>query len=223
MEKEKTIEAITERYNELAESSCCLSCGGAARKAGVRKGEVVVDLGSGRGNDVLRLAEDVGADGFVYGVDASPEMIKKAQETQKKLGVNNAAFLESELEKLPLASSTADCVVSNCTINHASDKQAVWQEIARILKPGGRFIISDIYASQPVPEEYKNDPAAVAECWAGSQTKNEYLETVLGAGFTNVHIMEESDPYPKGNIEVSSFTIAGEKRSGCSCSGGSCC
>jgi len=223
LEKEKTIQAISQRYNKLSGSSCCLSCGGAAEKAGVREGEVCVDLGSGRGNDVLRLAENVGPNGFIYGVDVSQNMIKKAQATQKKLGITNAAFIESDLDAIPIASSTVDCVISNCTINHVVNKPEVWSEIYRILKPGGRFIISDIFSSEPVPEEYKNDPQAVAECWAGSQTKTEYLETVLNTGFQNVHIIEESDPYSKGKIEVSSFTIAGEKTSRCSCSGGSCC
>jgi ubiquinone/menaquinone biosynthesis C-methylase UbiE len=109
-------------------------------------------------------------------------------------------------------------VISNCTINHAADKQAVWNEVFRILKKGGRFVISDIYSSEQIPEEYKNDPVAIAECWAGSVTRYEYLEQLRVAGFSAIRIIEESDPYEKGKVMVSSWTIAGEKPSGrCNC------
>ena len=115
------------------------------------------------------------------------------------------------LEQIKLGDNTANLVISNCTINHASDKQAVWNEVFRILKKGGRFIVSDIYSSSPVPEEYRNDPVAISECWAGSVTSDEYLEQLTTAGFTSVKILEESAPYEKGKIMVSSWTIAGEK------------
>jgi arsenite methyltransferase len=222
METKNITEAVAERYGELAESTCCLSCGGAAQKAGVQAGEVCVDLGSGRGNDALRMADAVGPEGFVYGIDSTQAMIDKARATAEKLGVKNAAFIKAGLENIPLAAATADCVVSNCTINHATDKRAVWRGIYRVLKPGGRFAVSDIYSSTPVPKEYASDPAAIAECWAGCQTRQEYLDTVIDAGFQGVHIVEESEPYPKGKIEVSSFTIAGEKPVGCGCSSGCC-
>ena len=105
----------------------------------------------------------------------------------------------------------ADFVISNCTINHAGDKGAVWSEIFRILKPGGRFVVSDIYASEEVPLAYRSDPVAVAECWAGAVTREEYFDTVLQAGFTSIEVIEESLPYEKGDIEVSSITLAGNK------------
>lgn len=213
-----TIE-INKRYTNLSESGCCLSCGGAVNFAEPRPGEVCVDLGSGRGTDVLRLAEEVGETGFVYGIDISDGMIEKAKRTKEKLGITNVLFVQSELEKIQLSSSVADVVISNCTINHASDKQAVWNEVYRILKPGGRFIVSDIYSTSPVPDEYKNDPVAVSECWAGASTRNEYLETVTNAGFTELSVFEESSPYKKGMVEVCSFTVKGikpEKKCNCS-------
>jgi arsenite methyltransferase len=202
---------INYRYSELAESSCCLSCGGAINYSEPLPGEVCVDLGSGRGTDAMRLAEKVGDKGFVYGIDISEGMIKKAISTSERLGVKNLKFLSGTLEKLSLENEVADLVISNCTINHSDDKQAVWNEIFRILKSGGRFVISDIYSSVPVPEEYKNDPVAVSECWAGSVTRSEYLDQLNIAGFSNVRIIEESQPYAKGKIMVSSWTVAGVK------------
>lgn len=202
---------ITKRYNELAESTCCLSCGGAINHSGAKQGEVCVDLGSGRGTDVIRLSETVGNNGFVYGIDISDGMIKKAANTARQLGVTNVDFIQSPLEKIDLRDNIADLVISNCTINHADDKQTVWNEIFRVLKKGGRFVVSDIYSVDPVPDEFRNDPLAIAECWAGSVTRNEYLEQLTNAGFKKIQIIEESAAYDKGKIKVSSWTVAGVK------------
>lgn len=216
--KEMEYTEINKRYSELAESTCCLSCGGAINYSEAGLGEVCVDLGSGRGTDVLRLAETVGKDGFVYGIDISDGMIQKAISTADRLGIMNVDFIHSPLEKIKLGDSIADLVISNCTINHADDKQKVWNEVFRILKKGGRFVVSDIYASDPIPDEYKNDPVAISECWAGSVTREEYLEQLRIAGFTNINIIEESDPYEKGKVMVSSWTIAGKRPSAkCNC------
>ncbi len=206
-------EQIQVRYTLLAEDdNCCLSCGGAIDHSKAKPGEVCVDLGSGRGTDVLRLAEEVGETGFAYGLDVSDGMLKKAEKNAEKLGTKNVKFIKSELEDLKLESGIVDLVISNCTINHASDKFKVWSEIYRILKKGGRFVVSDIYSTDVVPDEYKNDPQAVAECWAGAVPKHEYLETLEKVGFKDIQIIEESTPYPKGKIEVSSFTITGKTR-----------
>jgi arsenite methyltransferase len=202
---------INNRYNNLAESTCCLSCGGAVNHSEAKPNEVCVDLGSGRGSDVIRLAETVGSGGYVYGIDISEGMIKKSIDTSRRLGITNVDFIHSSLEKINLNSNRADLVISNCTINHSSDKQAVWNEIFRILKRGGRFIVSDIYSVDEIPDEYKNDPLAIAECWAGSVTRNEYLKHVKNAGFTSINIIEESKPYEKGKVMVSSWTLAGIK------------
>jgi arsenite methyltransferase len=206
-----TYTEINKRYSELADTSCCLSCGGAINYAGVSEGEVCVDLGSGRGTDVLRMAEATGPGGFAYGIDISEGMIRKAVATAERLGIANAGFIHSPLEKIKLADKSADVVISNCTINHSDDKQAVWNEIFRILKQGGRFVVSDIYSLEKVPDEYRNDPVAVAECWAGSVTREEYLGHLDKAGFISVRILEESVPYEKGKIMVSSWTLTGRK------------
>ena len=202
---------INKRYTELATSGCCLSCGGAVNYADAKPNEVCVDLGSGRGTDVIRLAETVGSGGFVYGIDIADGMIEKSLKTAQNLGVPNVNFLKSTLEEIKLNDAIADLVISNCTINHSSDKQAVWNEIYRILKKGGRFVISDIYSTTPVPDEYRNDPEAIAECWAGSATRDEYLKQLETAGFPTISILEESAPYIKGKVMVVSWTIASQK------------
>jgi len=204
-------EEINKRYTDLAESTCCLSCGGALNHSDVQPDEVCVDLGSGRGNDVMRLAEAVGKNGFVFGIDLSDGMIQKARNAADRLGVTNVEFIQSELENIKLEDNKADLVISNCTINHASDKQAVWNEVYRILKKEGRFVVSDIYSLEQIPDEFKNDPVAVAECWAGSVTREEYLEQLESAGFSSIRIIEESAPYEKGKVLVSSWTISGIK------------
>jgi ubiquinone/menaquinone biosynthesis C-methylase UbiE len=205
------IKEIDKRYSNLAESGCCLSCGGAVNYSRARRDEVCVDLGSGRGTDSIRLAEAVGAKGYVYGIDISEGMLRKSSETAGKLGITNNRFIKSDLEKIGLNDNIADLVISNCTINHSSDKQLVWNEIYRILKKGGRFVVSDIYSSEKVPDVYRNDPVAVSECWAGSVTRDEYLSQIEKAGFDSIEILEESSPYQKGKIRVSSWTVYGRK------------
>lgn len=209
---------IDKRYSELAVSDCCLSCGGAVNYSEPAAGEICVDLGSGRGTDAMKLAETVGESGFVYGIDISEGMLKKASDTSNRLGIENVKFIKSSLENIDLKTGIADLVISNCTINHSSDKQSVWNEIYRILKKGGRFVISDIYSLDPIPEDYRNDPVAVSECWAGSVTRQEYIEQIQKAGFSSLNIIEESSPYEKGKVMVASWTITGKKPSGnCAC------
>jgi arsenite methyltransferase len=110
-------------------------------------------------------------------------------------------------------------VISNCTINHAPDKLAVWREVHRVLKSDGRFVVSDIYATAPVPPQYASDPQAVAECWAGAVTREEYFRQLALAGFTGVQVISESKPYPKGSVEVVSVTVTGTKAKRCCCGG----
>ncbi len=202
---------ITERYNVLAESTCCLSCGGAINYADAHQGEVCVDLGSGRGTDAIRLAEAVGNGGSVFGIDISEGMIKKSKDTASRLGITNVKFVKSPLEKISIESEIVDLVISNCTINHSAEKQEVWNEVFRILKTGGRFVVSDIYAIETIPDEYRNDPVAISECWAGSVTRDEYFQQLENAGFNTVRILEESEPYEKGKVMVASWTLYGEK------------
>lgn len=206
-----SIVEINKRYSVLAQDSCCLSCGGAINYSKTKTGETCMDLGSGRGTDVLRMAEEVGEMGMVYGIDISDGMIDKARQNAAKFEVKNVSFIKCELSEIPLPSGIVDLIISNCTINHASDKLAVWQEIFRLLKEGGRFVISDIYSTAPIAEEYRTNAEAIAECWAGSVTREEYLDTLTKAGFKSVSILEESTPYLKGSAEVCSWTIASTK------------
>ncbi len=210
--------AVNVRYSDLAEKSCCLSCGGAINHSTPVPGEICADLGSGRGTDVMRLADAVGEKGYVFGIDISDGMLRKAQKSAERLGVTNVKFHKSDLEQLPLKSGSIDLLISNCTINHAKDKQTVWNEVYRVLRTSGRFVVSDIYALQPVPEVYRTDPEAVAECWAGSVTREQYIAQLEQAGFTDIRILEESNAYEKGEIEVASWTILGYKTAKtCSC------
>jgi len=212
-------EELNARYSALAESSCCLSCGGAIDHAKPLIGEVCVDLGSGRGADVFRMADAVGPTGHVYGIDTAEGMLNRARTQAAALGVENATFVQSELESLKLPDRGVDLVLSNCTINHAWDKAKVWSEVFRILKPGGRFVVSDIYATEEVPERYRDDPKAVAECWAGAVERHTTFEMLEATGFHKIELLEESEPYDKGEIVVASFTVTGRRPGGCSC----CC
>lgn len=213
-----TTKAIEERYGILAESECCLSCGTAVGLCDAKPGQVCVDLGSGRGTDVLRLADVVGPTGHAYGIDVTDAMLDKAQKTAQKLGVTNATFLRGTLEQLPLPADTADWVLSNCVLNHATDKAATWREIARILRPGGHFVVSDIYTVEDIPAEYRDNPEYVAECWAGAVSKDVYLAHIHGAALAGVTVLEESAPYGKGKAKVVSFTVSGKKLPRCGCS-----
>jgi arsenite methyltransferase len=213
----KTIE-IEKRYSILAEDTCCLSCGSALHYSKPQNGEICVDLGCGRGNDVLKMAEEVGSDGRVFGIDITDAMLDKARRTAQKLSVTNVEFIKSNLESLPFEDNSVDLLISNCTINHVENKDALWSEIFRILKNNGRFVISDIYSGEDVPAEYRNDPVAVSECWAGAVTRDVYLSTLRNSGFDAIEIIEESAPYQKGKITVSSFTVAGKKNKKCCCS-----
>jgi ubiquinone/menaquinone biosynthesis C-methylase UbiE len=203
------MEAVQLRYGELAEAECCLSCGSAAQACEPQPGQVCLDLGSGRGTDVLRLAEAVGPTGHAYGIDVADAMLEKARRTAAKLGVANATFLRSTFDRIPLPDGSVDWIVSNCALNHAPDKPAVWREIARVLRPGGRFVVSDIYAAEEIAPEHASDPALVAECWAGAIPRDAYLTQVAATGLVDVRVTEESKPYAKGKAMVASFTVSG--------------
>jgi ubiquinone/menaquinone biosynthesis C-methylase UbiE len=201
--------AIERRYSVLAESSASLSCGSAVQRADVQPGQVCIDLGCGRGTDVLRLADLVGPTGQALGLDLTEAMLEKGRARATQLGLGNATFRRSTLEHLEAPTESADWVFSNCVLNHATDKSAVWRELARVLKPGGHFIVSDIYAAEAIAARYRDDPEAVAECWAGAVTRTEYLAQIAAAGLTGVKVLEESEPYDKGPARVVSFTVTG--------------
>lgn len=205
------VEAIKVRYSQEAKTNCCLSCGSALEHAAPQLGEVIVDLGSGRGNDVIKAAKLVGQKGRSIGIDVTPDMIEVARAKINSLNLKNVEFILSNFEEIPLDSNSVDVVISNCSINHAKDKEKVFKEIYRILKPNGRFVVSDIIAEAELPEEIKNDPVAWSRCYGGAITKEKYFHCIYVAGFRELIILEESEPYNKEGVLVRSLTIKSYK------------
>ena len=203
--------SIAKRYDSLSKEDCCLSCGGAFSLTDIQPGNTCIDLGCGRGHDVLRMALLAGEEGFAYGVDISDGMMETAKDQAEKMGIEQIGFVKSPLEDIHLDDGIADVIISNCTINHSLNQAKVWKEVARLLKPGGYFVVSDIYAMEEVPESFRHNPEMVAECWAGAETKETYLRHIAEAGLQDIEILEESAPYEKGKIKVASFTVKGRK------------
>lgn len=173
-----------------AEANMGLSCGNPTAFASLRPGEVVVDLGCGGGLDVFLAAKKVGPAGRAIGIDMTPEMLELARRNAAQSGVTNAEFHQATIDKLPLADATVDCVISNCVINLAPDKRAVFREIARVLKPGGRLAVSDIALKQPLPPEIGASLMAYIGCIAGAISLEEYRDGLAAAGFEAVEIIE---------------------------------
>lgn len=173
-----------------AEANMGLSCGNPTATANLRPGEVVVDLGSGGGLDVFLAARKVGPTGKAIGIDMTPEMLQRARSNAERQGLSNVEFHEATIDKLPLADSSVDCVISNCVINLASDKNAVLREIARVLKPGGRVAISDIALKKPLPPEIGNDLLAYVGCVAGAILIDDYVKGLKSAGFAAVEVVD---------------------------------
>lgn len=175
-----------------AEANMGLSCGNPTAIANLREGETVVDLGSGGGLDVFLAAQKVGPTGRAIGIDMTPEMIELARRNAAKQpgGAANVEFHLATIDKLPLANESVDCVISNCVINLAPDKHAVFCEIARVLKPGGRLAVSDIALKQPLPKEMHEDILAYVGCIAGAISFEEYRQGLLNAGFSEVTIID---------------------------------
>jgi arsenite methyltransferase len=173
-----------------AEANMGLSCGNPTAYANLKPGETVVDLGSGGGLDVLLAAAKVGPQGKAIGIDMTPEMLALARANAAKANVTNVEFHQSTIDKLPLPDASADCVISNCVINLASDKLAVFREIARILKPGGRLAVSDIALKQELPPEIGNDLMAYVGCIAGAISFDDYRDGLTAAGFSSVEIID---------------------------------
>jgi arsenite methyltransferase len=169
-----------------------LGCGNPIALASLKKGETVVDLGSGAGFDCFLAANAVGKDGRVIGVDMTPEMIDKARENSRKGGYAQVEFRLGEIENLPVANNTADIIISNCVINLAPDKERVFAEAFRILKPGGRLMVSDIVLLGELSAAVKESIAAYVGCVGGAVRKDSYLAAVRAAGFAEVGIMDET-------------------------------
>src|SRR5690606_27927529 len=168
-----------------------LGCGNPVALAELRPGEVVLDLGSGAGMDALLAAREVGKRGRVIGVDMPPEMIERARANARDVGAANVEFRLGEIEHLPLADASVDVIMSNCVINLATDKLAVFREAFRVLRPGGRLMISDLVVEGELPEAVRRDLEAWAGCIAGALEKGEYLEEIRRAGFRDVEIAGE--------------------------------
>jgi SAM-dependent methyltransferase len=173
-----------------AEANMGLSCGNPTAMAHLRAGEVVVDLGSGGGLDVFLAAQKVGPTGKAIGIDMTPEMIERARANAGRVAEKNVEFHLSTIDRLLLADDSVDCVISNCVLNLAPDKPAVFREIFRVLKPGGRLAVSDIALKQTLPEELKHSVAAYSGCIAGALPLEEYRSGLLQAGFLHVEIVD---------------------------------
>ncbi len=168
-----------------------LGCGNPVALASLKPGEVVVDLGSGAGFDCFLAANQVGKTGKVVGVDMTAQMIDKARENARKGDYENVEFRLGEIENLPVADNHADIIISNCVINLSPDKKRVFQEAFRVLKPGGRLMVSDIVLLKELPEEVKNSVAAYIGCLAGAVSKNDYLGAIQEAGFQGTKVIDE--------------------------------
>jgi SAM-dependent methyltransferase len=222
-ETEKLVETVKERYGQIAKSSgscceptCCattddlgykekdlaeipadanlnLGCGAPVERLALQKGETVLDLGSGAGIDVFLAARLVGTEGRAIGVDMTPEMLSRARANAVKGGFANVEFREGRLEALPVASGTIDALTSNCVINLVPDKETVFREIHRVLKPGGRLVISDIVLDGKLPEAIEKDVYAYVGCVSGALQRETYFELVRRAGLTEIEILKDID------------------------------
>jgi SAM-dependent methyltransferase len=177
-----------------AEANMGLSCGNPTATAHLREGETVLDLGSGGGLDVFLAAAKVGPSGRAIGIDMTPEMVELARRNATRGNdgqpFTNVEFHLATIDKLPLADNSVDCVISNCVINLATDKPAVFREIARVLKPGGRLAVSDIALKQPLPKEISDDMLAYVGCISGAISIEDYRQELIAAGFSNVEVID---------------------------------
>jgi SAM-dependent methyltransferase len=173
-----------------AEANMGLSCGNPTATANLRPGEVVVDLGCGGGLEVLLAAKKVGPTGTAIGIDMTPKMLDLARQNAEKARATNVTFHHAIIDKLPLPDASADSVMSNCVINLAPDKPAVFREVARVLKPGGRLAVSDIALKKPLPAEIGQDLMAYVGCIAGAILMNDYRQQLIEAGFMGVQIID---------------------------------
>jgi SAM-dependent methyltransferase len=216
-----------EGYNPDADLG--LGCGLPTQFAMIKRGDTVVDLGSGAGNDCFVARAETGDAGRVIGVDFSDEMLAKARQNNVKLGFTNVEFIKGDIEDLPLESNIADVVVSNCVLNLVPDKQRAFMQVYRILKPGGHFSISDVVLIGELPQKLREEAELYAGCISGAIQKDEYLEVIRNAGFTDIKIQKEKiievpnymllsflkkdelADFKKSNVGIFSITVFGRK------------
>jgi SAM-dependent methyltransferase len=236
---------MSEDYTELGgynpDADLGLGCGLPTQFAKIRKGDTVIDLGSGAGNDCFIARHETGETGKVIGIDFTTAMIDKARANAEKLGFNNVEFRQGDIEHMPVGGNVADVVVSNCVLNLVPNKAAVIADIYRVLKPGGHFSISDIVLSGQLPEALQKDAEMYAGCVAGAIQRADYLNMIYSAGFKNVTIQKDKPIYipddilekyldkdaltafRNGDTGIFSITVFAEKP-GADCKpGGGCC
>jgi len=228
-----------EGYN--ADADLGLGCGLPTQFAKIKKGDTVVDLGSGAGNDAFIARAETGETGKVIGIDFTPAMIAKARENAEKLGFHNVEFRQGDIDSMPMTSNIADVVVSNCVLNLVPDKNAVVKEIFRVLKPGGHFSISDIVLVGQLPPAIKNAAEMYAGCVSGAIQKDTYLDIIKATGFENITLQkekpivipddillnylspEEIAAYKQSNTGIYSITVYAEKPEKTACCAPGCC
>ena len=183
-----------------------LGCGNPTALAQLKAGETVLDLGSGGGIDVLLSARRVGPTGKAYGLDMTDEMLALARENKRKAGVENVEFLKGEIETIPLPDNSVDVIISNCVINLSADKDRVLREAFRVLKPGGRFAVSDVVVRGDIPAEVRKNVELWVGCIAGALRDSEYIDKLKAAGFGQVEI----EPTRVSNVEDARTFLTGE-------------
>lgn len=173
------------------QSNLGLGCGNPTAVASLKEGEVVLDLGAGAGIDCFLAASKVGPSGKVIGVDMTPEMVDRARDNARKNGYTNVEFRLGEIESLPVADNSVDVIISNCVINLSPEKNRVFREAFRVLKPGGRMLVSDLVLNKPLPEAIRESAEAYTACVAGAMLMDDYLREIREAGFSKVEVLSE--------------------------------
>ena len=214
----KVVGYADEDLEAAGEANLGLGCGNPVALASLAEGETVLDLGSGAGFDCFLAARRVGANGRVIGVDMTPSMLDRAREIARDAGYGNVEFRLGEIEHLPVADASVDAIISNCVINLSPNKGQVFQEAFRVLKPGGRLMVSDIVLERELPEAVRTSVTALVACVAGAVQKGEYLEAMRDAGFERIEVVsEKSYPIdlvtndPEGRILAEGLTIPSDQ------------
>jgi len=217
----KTVGYTEEEMGAVPEgSNLGLGCGNPVAIASLKEGDIVLDLGSGAGFDAFLAAQRVGKSGRVIGVDMTPEMIAKAKVNAKKGRYTNVEFRLGEIEKLPLEDNSIDVIISNCVINLSPDKEAVFKDAHRVLRSGGRLMVSDLVLTKDLPKEIKDSVEAYVGCLAGAIKKDEYLDFIRIAGFQDIKVISESsypvdamfDNFKSAQDAVASVKVSAVKR-----------